>query len=48
MAFTSKETPSVLTLTRQGLPTLRTEHKTKNMVAQGAYVQADAEGERQA
>ncbi|MEL7177559.1 MAG: transketolase [Pseudomonadota bacterium] len=48
LAFTSKETPSVLSLTRQGLPTLRTEHKTKNMVAQGAYVLADAEGKRQA
>ena len=48
LAFTSKETPSVLSLTRQNLPTLRTEHKTKNMVAQGAYVLADADGKRQA
>ena len=38
----SKETPSVLSLTRQGLPTLRREHKTKNLTAQGAYVLADA------
>lgn len=48
LALTSKETPSVLSLTRQGLPTLRTEHKNKNLTAQGAYVLADAEGKRQA
>ncbi|WP_299776641.1 transketolase [uncultured Roseobacter sp.] len=48
LALTSKETPSVLSLTRQGLSTVRTEHKTKNMTAQGAYVLADAEGKRQA
>jgi len=39
----------VLCLSRQGLPLVRTEHKTKNMTAQGAYVLADAEnGKRQA
>ena len=48
LALTSKETPSVLSLTRQGLSTVRTEHKNKNMVAQGAYVLADADGKRQA
>ncbi|WP_299830461.1 transketolase [uncultured Roseobacter sp.] len=48
LALTSTETPSVLSLTRQGLSTVRTEHKTKNMTAQGAYVLADAEGKRQA
>jgi len=48
IALTSKDTPSVLSLTRQGLPTLRTEHKTKNLTAQGAYVLADAEGKREA
>ncbi len=48
LALQSKETPSVLSLTRQGLPTLRHEHKTKNLTAQGAYVLADAEGKRQA
>lgn len=48
LALTSKETPSVLSLTRQGLSTVRTEHKTKNLTAQGAYVLADAEGKRQA
>ncbi|MCK0094742.1 transketolase [Yoonia sp. F2084L] len=48
LALTSQKTPSVLALTRQGLPTVRTEHKNKNMVAQGGYVLADAEGKRQA
>jgi len=48
LALTSKETPSVLSLTRQGLPTVRTEHKTKNLTAQGAYVLAEATGKRQA
>ena len=41
-------TPSVLSLTRQGLPTLRTTHKTRNLSAQGAYVLADATGKRRA
>ncbi|MEO0568507.1 MAG: transketolase [Pseudomonadota bacterium] len=48
IAFSSTTTPSVLSLTRQGLPTLRTEHKQKNLTAQGAYVLAEAEGKRQA
>lgn len=47
LALSSTETPSVLSLTRQGLPTVRTEHKLKNMTAQGAYVLAEAEGKRQ-
>ncbi|MBZ8119049.1 transketolase [Roseovarius sp. LXJ103] len=48
LALSTKETPSVLSLTRQNLPTLRREHKTKNLTAQGAYVLADAIGKRQA
>jgi transketolase len=48
LALSSMHTPSVLSLTRQGLPTVRTEHKLKNLTAQGAYVLADAEGKRQA
>ncbi len=48
LALTSKSTPSVLSLTRQGLPTVRTEHKQRNLTAQGAYVLAEAEGKRQA
>ncbi|MFK7745639.1 MAG: transketolase [Roseobacter sp.] len=49
LALSSKQTPSVLSLTRQGLPTVRTDHKTKNLTAMGAYVLADASvGKRQA
>ncbi len=47
LALTSERTPSVLALSRQGLPTVRTEHKMKNLTAQGAYVLAEAEGKRQ-
>ena len=48
IALSATSTPSVLSLTRQGLPTVRTEYKTKNLSAQGAYVLADAEaGKRQ-
>jgi len=48
IALTSKKTPSVLALSRQGLPTVRHEHKLKNLTAQGAYVLAEATGKRQA
>lgn len=48
IALTATSTPSVLALSRQNLPTVRTEHKNKNLTAQGAYVLADAEGKRQA
>lgn len=48
IALTSQTTPSVLALSRQGLPTLRTEHKNSNLTSKGAYVLAEAEGKRQA
>ncbi len=48
IALSAKDKPSVLALTRQGLPTVRVEHKNKNLVAQGGYVLAEAEGKRQA
>ncbi|RME17541.1 MAG: transketolase [Alphaproteobacteria bacterium] len=48
LALTSKGRPSVLALSRQGLPTLRREHKTRNLTAQGAYVLAEATGKRRA
>ncbi|MEJ6708648.1 MAG: transketolase [Amylibacter sp.] len=48
LAMTTKTTPSVLSLTRQGLPTVRKHHTNKNLTAQGAYVLADSEGKRQA
>ncbi len=47
IAVTTKTTPSVLSLTRQGLPTVRLEHKNTNMVEKGAYVLADATSKRQ-
>lgn len=48
LALTQKSTPSVLVLSRQNLPAVRKENKAKNLVEQGAYVLADAEGKRQA
>ena len=48
LALTTNSTPSVLALTRQGLPTVRTEHKSKNLSAQGAYVLRDADAKRKA
>ena len=44
--MSSTRTPAVMALSRQGLPTVRTEHKSKNLTAQGAYVLAEAEGKR--
>lgn len=46
IALTEKATPSVLSLTRQGVPTVRLEHKNKNLVAQGGYVLKDADAKR--
>lgn len=48
IALRQTGTPSVLSLTRQGLPTVRLEHKNANLVEKGAYVLAEAEGKRQA
>jgi len=46
LAVTTKTTPSVLSLTRQSLRTVRTKHTNKNMVSMGAYVLADAVAKR--
>ena len=43
-ALEFSRTPSVLALSRQGTPTLRTEHTDENLSARGAYVLAEAEG----
>ncbi len=48
IALRTMDRPTVLALTRQGLPTLRRDHRTKNLSEQGAYVLAEAEGKRQA
>ena len=47
IALRSKNTPSVLALTRQGLPTLRTKYTSANLSSKGAYILAEAEGKRQ-
>ena len=48
LALSSERTPSVLALSRQNLPTLRTAHTPKNLSAQGAYILEEAAGKRQA
>ena len=48
LALTSEKTPHTLVLTRQGVPTVRTEHKSKNLTAQGGYVLKDAGEKRRA
>ncbi|OWU83870.1 transketolase [Oceanicola sp. 22II-s10i] len=48
IALTQTDTPSVLSLTRQNVPTVRKDNKARNMVAQGGYILAEAEGKRQA
>ncbi|MDT8342981.1 MAG: transketolase [Thermohalobaculum sp.] len=48
IALTTPGSPSVLALTRQNLPTLRTRHTARNLTAQGAYILAEADHRRQA
>jgi transketolase len=48
IAMTTGGGPSVLALSRQNVPAVRTTHTNRNMVAQGAYVLAEATGKRQA
>lgn len=43
-ALESAKTPSVLALTRQNLPALRTTYEARNLSAQGAYEISPAEG----
>ena len=45
VALESEKTPSTLALTRQNLPTVRTEFSAKNLSSQGAYELAAANGE---
>ena len=47
LALKSRDRPSVLALTRQGLPTLRRAGGGGNLSARGAYVVAEPEGQRQ-
>ena len=47
LAIENQGRPSVLALTRQGLPTARGEHSEENLSAHGGYILAPAERERQ-
>jgi transketolase len=47
LALKNRHAPSIMALTRQGLPLLRTEPPGDNRSARGAYVLAEAAGERQ-
>jgi transketolase len=46
LAVGRREGPSVLALTRQNLPALRTVHVEENLCARGAYLLAEADGPR--
>ncbi len=45
-ALEARTTPSSLVLTRQNLPTLRTEHSDESLVAKGAYIIKNPQGPR--
>ena len=47
LALTSPATPSVLSLSRQGLTPVRKVHLNANLTARGAYILSEAEGKRQ-
>ncbi|MDR9428229.1 MAG: transketolase [Salibaculum sp.] len=46
IAATAATTPTLLCLSRQGLPTVRRTHVAENMVARGGYVLRDTDGPR--
>ncbi|MFP3920323.1 MAG: transketolase [Dichotomicrobium sp.] len=46
LALGEATTPSILALSRQGLPLLRRTHDDANLCARGAYVLREADGER--
>jgi transketolase len=48
IALQSEKTPSVLALSRQGVPAVRTEYSEDNKCAKGAYVLRAADGPRKA
>ena len=48
VALSQPSTPTVMALSRQGVPAVRHEYKSANLSARGAYVLAEAEGKRQA
>ena len=46
LALANRKGPSILALTRQALPTLRTQHTDANLSSRGGYVLQPAEGQR--
>lgn len=48
LALTARSTPSVIALSRQSVPTVRTSHESTNLSARGAYVLADSESKHRA
>lgn len=44
LSIMTKTTPSILALSRQGLPTVRTTHTDENLTAKGAYILSPAQG----
>ena len=46
IALDGKGPPAGIALTRQGLPTVRTEHTDENLCRRGAYILAEADGDR--
>jgi transketolase len=46
LALFAKHTPTILALTRQGIPLLRTAHTDENLSAKGAYVLIEPRAER--
>lgn len=44
LALETTTTPSVIALTRQGVPTLRVDHTPENLCARGGYILAEADG----
>jgi len=46
LALASRHAPSVLALTRQGVPTLRRGGQTDNLCARGGYILAKSDGQR--
>ncbi len=47
LALSLKNAPSILSLTRQNLPPVRTQYTEKNLCAQGGYILSDANGPAQ-
>lgn len=47
LALEHRETPSVLALTRQSVPTVRFDQSSENMCARGGYILSDCTGTRQ-